>query len=362
MIDTMVVKRQRPTNQLDLWGALPFFPSTRYQGSKLKITEWLWENIKHIGFETVLDAFGGTGCVSHMLKSKFKEVTYNDILNFNFQIGKGLVENSHEQLSKNEIEMLLTRHNHFDYKTVIQDNFKDIYFTDEENVLLDVVAQNIFNMKDSYRKNIAYFSLFQSCIIKRPYNLFHRKNLYVRTADVERNFGNKTTWDTPFEVYFKKFADEANQAIFENGKNNRAVNFDVFDISGKFDLVYIDTPYISQNGVGVNYHDFYHFLEGMVQYPSWQNSIDYKSKHRRLMSVKNVWNDKKAIYGAFDKLFAKYQNSTLVISYRSDGIPSVKELEELLKKYKKEVLEISKVGYKYVLSNRESQEVLIIGK
>ncbi len=49
------------------------------------------------------------------------------------------------------------------------------------------------------KKAMFLWALFQSCISKRPYNLFHRKNLYVRTADVKRNFGNKTTWDKPFE-------------------------------------------------------------------------------------------------------------------------------------------------------------------
>jgi hypothetical protein len=46
------------------------FPSTRYQGSKNKITDWIWEEIKDLNFQTVLDAFGGTGSVSHLLKRK----------------------------------------------------------------------------------------------------------------------------------------------------------------------------------------------------------------------------------------------------------------------------------------------------
>ena len=37
------------------------FPSTRYQGSKLKFVDWIWNCIKDVPFNTVLDAFGGTG-------------------------------------------------------------------------------------------------------------------------------------------------------------------------------------------------------------------------------------------------------------------------------------------------------------
>jgi adenine-specific DNA methylase len=83
---------------------------------------------------------------------------------------------------------------------------------------------------------------------------------------VERSFGNKTTWDTSFEEHFRQFVDEANQAIFCNGRQNKAVNSDVFDVTGDYDLVYIDTPYVSQKGIGVDYLGFYHFLEGLANY------------------------------------------------------------------------------------------------
>ena len=69
------------------------FPSTRFQGSKLKIVDWIWDAIKDINFDTALDAFGGTGSVGYMLKTKGKQVTYNDILKFNWYIGTALIEN-----------------------------------------------------------------------------------------------------------------------------------------------------------------------------------------------------------------------------------------------------------------------------
>lgn len=338
------------------------FPSTRFQGSKLKIVDWIWEAIKDIDFDTAIDAFGGTGSVGYMLKTKGKEVTYNDILKFNWCIGTALIENSEVILSKQDADFLLTRHNGIQYPTFIYDTFKNVYFTDEENRWIDVVATNISLLNDPYKKALAYFALFQSCIIKRPYNLFHRKNLYIRFSDVERNFGNKTTWDTPFEVHFRQFVHEANQAVFSNGRQNTALNLDVFDIEGNFDLVYIDTPYISQKGVGVDYLGFYHFLEGLVNYDKWSEMIDYGTKHRTLKRTDSVWTDKNRIRVAFDKLFNKFKDSILVVSYRSDGIPSITELAALLKKYKSEVEELKRKDYKYVLSTNQSEEVLLIGK
>jgi len=338
------------------------FPSTRFQGSKLKIVDWIWDSIKYLDFDTALDAFSGTGSVGYMLKTKGKKVTYNDILKFNWYIGTALIENNETRLSEQEIEFLLTKQNGVKYPTFVYDTFKETYFSDEENRWIDMVVTNISMLKNPYKKALAYFALFQACIIKRPYNLFHRKNLYIRFSDVERNFGNKTTWDTPFEAHFRQFVDEANKAVFCNGRQNKTLNLDVFDIEGKFDLVYIDTPYISQKGIGVDYFGFYHFLEGLVNYSNWPQMIDYRTKHKRLRAKASIWTDKATISSAFDRLFDKFKDSILIVSYRSDGIPSIGELIMLLEKYKSNVEELKRTNYKYVLSTNHSEEVLLIGK
>ena len=75
---------------LDLFDT-PLFPTTRYQGSKLKLVDWIKANIQNLDFDTALDAFGGTGCVSHTMKGLGKEVTYNDALRFNYYIGLALI-------------------------------------------------------------------------------------------------------------------------------------------------------------------------------------------------------------------------------------------------------------------------------
>jgi adenine-specific DNA-methyltransferase len=338
------------------------FPSTRYQGSKLKLVNWIWDNISSLEFDTCLDAFGGTGAVAYRFKQENKQVTYNDSLKFNARIGQALIENSSIHLSKSDVEWILAYHD-LDYPTFIADTFSDIYFTDEENQWLDRIITNIHQIKDSYKKSLAFFALAQSCIIKRPYNLFHRKNLYIRTAEVERSFGNKTSWDRPFEEWFRQFADEANQAIFDNGKMNCALNSDILDIGGEFDLVYLDPPYISGKGSAVDYRDFYHFLEGLTDYENWSTQIDETSKHRRLIRQPNNWANKSKIYDAFEQVFEKFADSTIVLSYRSDGIPSEAELINLLKCYKSDIRVERYRNYQYALSkNDRSDEVLLIGE
>ncbi|MDD5326424.1 MAG: DNA adenine methylase [Phycisphaerae bacterium] len=337
-------------------------PSTRYQGSKYKILKWIDYYTRDLRFNSVLDAFGGTGSVGYMFKKKGKQVSYNDSLKFNYYIGLALIENSHTILEDEDIDFILAKHNNIKYPTFIYDTFHDIYFTDDENQWLDYVITNIKYIRDNYKQALAYYALFQACIIKRPYNLFHRKNLYIRTADVERSFGNKKTWDAAFENHFIKFAKEANDAVFDNGEKNRAFHSDISDLDvPKPDLVYIDTPYISAKGVGVNYFDFYHFLEGIVSYDQWLGLIDYNSKHRKIKNGRNEWCNKGEIHQAFQKLFDKFRDSILVVSYRDDGTPTISELVNMLAEIKQSV-DVKKLDYKYVLSNGNSKEVLIISE
>ncbi|GAI19003.1 unnamed protein product, partial [marine sediment metagenome] len=244
----------------------PAFPSTRFQGSKAKLVDWIWDNVRGLNFDTAVDAFGGTGAVAYLFKRKGKAVTYNDSLKFNYFIGLALIENDCETLSDADIEWILNRHPKIDYPSTIQELFHDIYYTDEENAWLDLVIMNIRHISNPYKQALAYFALFQACIIKRPFNLFHRKNLYIRFKDVKRSFGNKASWDRPFDQWFRHFVAEANAAVFDNGRKNKALNLDPLDIPDAFNLVYIDTPYISSKGVGVDYFDFYHFLEGITIY------------------------------------------------------------------------------------------------
>ena len=186
--------------------------------------------------------------------------------------------------------------------------------------------------------------------------------MYLRINNVKRTFGNKTTWDKPFKYYLLKFVNEINNAIFDNGKKCRAIQKDALEIKNEFDLVYIDTPYISNKGVGVDYFQFYHFLEGICDYFNWEKLIDYSKKHRPLKAHNNRWTDKAKITSSFYELIDHFRKSHIVISYRSDGIPSIEELISIVKQFKRNVRLMTSKNYKYVLStNNNSNEILLIG-
>ena len=98
-------------------------PTTRYQGSKRSILPWIYENLKSLPFETVLDGFGGTGSVSYLFKLMNKKVTFNDILPSNRMTGIALIENNSVTLDEDDLEFI-THRNGFKYPNFIENTFK----------------------------------------------------------------------------------------------------------------------------------------------------------------------------------------------------------------------------------------------
>ncbi len=338
------------------------FPRTRYQGSKRKLASTIVGLVENLPIETVLDAFGGTGVVAYEFKRAGYAVTYNDLLAFNHQIGTALIENDSDQLTADEINMVCDGRTEGVVGTVVHDHFGGIYFTDDENAWIDRTVYNISRLDNHCKQAIAWFALFQSALAKRPYNLFHRANLYMRTADVKRSFGNKASWDRSFVDHFRVFAAEANEAVINGHGRCHATCMDVMDVDPQYDLIYIDPPYVNASGVGVDYRNFYHFLEGLLNYSNWSAMIDFTSKHKRLTPNPNPWCHARDCKDAFRRIFSRFRDSTIVVSYRDDGIPSVCELESMLKTVKKNVSITTCRRNQYALSNRRNtHEVLLIG-
>jgi hypothetical protein len=155
------------------------FPTTRYQGSKLKLLDWIWRGIERIQFNTCLDLFSGTGSVSYMLKVRGKAVSTNDCLRFNQTVARALVVNNGTLLSETKAKRILSTVLP-KYDNFVERTFSGIYFTDTENVWLDRAIQNIGSITNRAERDLALFALYQACIAKRPYNLFHRANLYMQ--------------------------------------------------------------------------------------------------------------------------------------------------------------------------------------
>lgn len=341
------------------------YPSTRYSGSKRRLLEWIWEHVRDIKFTSVLDVFGGTGSVSLLFKRHGKCVHYNDLLQFNQVIGRAIIENNNIIVNQDDIRNILTFQSD-NYPKFIQQQFRGKYFLDKENAWLDKAITNIRQISNPYKRSILLAALFQACLAKRPYNLFHRANLYMRKARVLRTFRNKTTWERPFPELVNRYVIEYNKAVFSNGKENRVIGgFDALNAPNGVDLVYLDPPYVSSNsGNGVNYLRYYHFLEGLVDYDNWSIRIDYsdnKTKHITDMEANLRFSRKSDITLSLSMLLERFQDNIIVLSYRSDGIPSRDEINTMLHQYNKHV-KVYEYTHNYALSRGKKSELLFVAK
>jgi len=350
------------------------FPTTRYRGSKRKILPWIWDKVKDLPFENALDLFGGTTVVSLLFKRMGKQVTYNDYSHYNHLAGVAFIENKGIKLDDDDVNFIIGEGK--STSNFISENFKNIYFREKENEWLDRTAGNILALENKYngtqlkyKQALAIWALGQACLIKRPFNLFHRKNLNIRTRRVEREFGNKKTWETPFDVAFKRFANEANQVVFDNNQKNFSTKINALNYqSVEYDLVYLDPPYFFENQSDANYLKLYHFLDGIAQYKKWDELIDYDSPIRSLKPSDMIWPHKSSekLEEIFSDLISKFNKSTIVISHKAGSLVSVYKLKKILLDNGKSC-SIYRKEYSYALNHQngkshENVECLIIGK
>lgn len=337
------------------------FPATRYQGSKRKLLPWILDVLAPLPFTSALDAFSGSAAVGYGLKILGKAVTCNDLLEANRRVAGALVANDSALLAGERASELLGRSRDVDYDSFVADTFAGIYYTDGENRQLDLVKGNLAAMPPGPSRDLASFAVFQACLVKRPFNLFHRRNLSLRTADVRRSFGNKTTWERPFSELLPRFAAEASRAVFEGAQPCRALAGDVLDIEGGYDLVYLDPPYVPAHTEGPDYLAYYHFLEGLCDPAAWPDRLDRSTRNRRMEGPPNPWSRRRRIRELLRSVYRRHRRAILALSYRSDGVPSPDELLADLRSVRGEVAVHDAGAYRYVLStNRRSRELLFV--
>lgn len=341
-------------------------PITRYYGSKRRLLDKIWDALMayQINFDSMLDLFGGTGIVSYYMAQKGKSIIYNDILSFNCEIAKALLCSPRGNFTEADALSLLQRVSGREYKNIIANNFHNVYYTPDEDETIDIVVQNIQYLEEE-KKASAFYVLFQSCMIKRPFNLFHRKNLNLRTNFVKANFGNKVTWEQSFKDLFIKFTKELNEFQFELLPRVEITNTSALNCYRHADLVYIDTPYFpKKDSSGITYHNRYHFLEGLMNYDEIPNCIDRGKVNLEIGFGKNIEFEKRSNYiRDLDELIYKHRSSIIALSYTTEGYPSIQELEEIIRKYKQttHICYLGKHGFALNRNNAERQEVLIIG-
>ena len=345
---------QHIDNEIIAEQQMSLFPTTRYMGSKNKLLNYIWQVSSRFTFDSVIDLFSGSGVVGYMYKSHGKAVVSNDYMAMGAVITKALIENNSTTLSLEEARYLM--HEHGEIDSFVEDTFHGLYFSDEDNHFIDVVRTNLKNIEDEYKKAIALEALIRTCTKKRPRGIF----TYVG----DRYDDGRKDLQKSFQEHFLDAVVIINNAVFDNGYDNKSCNIDSMKLEEHADLVYIDPPYYTPNSDN-EYVRRYHFVEGLAR--DWKGvEIQEDTKTKKFKSYPTPFSTKDGAYSAFDELFNKHKDSILIVSYSSNSLPNMDEMLGLLKKYKKAV-DVVPVDYKYSFGTRNTvkrnnvKEFLFIG-
>lgn len=116
--------------------------------------------------------------------------------------------------------------------------------------------------------------------------------------------------------------------ICTNGKNNTCFNGNGADVLKEIsgDILYIDPPYNERQ-----YLPNYHVLETAAKYDFPE--VRGITAQRAYENNKSDFCSKTKVAGAFEELIANARFNHIILSYSTDGLMSVEEIERTMKKY-----------------------------
>lgn len=315
------------------------YPPTRFMGSKSKLLKDIWGVASQFRFETAVDLFSGSGIVGYMFKSQQKQVISNDHMAMSACFSKAMIENNSVTLTNADVIKLLEEKGRSDH--FVATKFKDLYFSDEDNSLIDTLRANIKALRNPYKKAIAMAALIRACTKKRPRGIFTYVGMRYDDGRRDIHLG--------LREQFLEAVAAINAAIFSNGKENKSRQCDALELPlVEKALVYIDPPYYTPLGDN-EYVRRYHFIEGLAR--DWQGvEIQEHTQTKKFKSYPTPFSTRKGAAEAFDYLFKKFKHNILLVSYSSNSLPSQDEMVSIMSKYKK--VEVVPIDYKYSFGNQ----------
>jgi len=308
------------------------FPQPQYLGAKFKHLSWIYKYIPD-NIHTVLDAFSGSQSVAFYFKQKGYRVYTNDFLNFNHHIGMGLVENNHQRLDENDIDILFSDNQNHEHYNLMDRLFTGIFFTQQESRFLDSFRSNIDCLENDYKKSLAFAIINRSMTRKVTMGHFAHNKALDYANNPERVKRNRSLV-RPLRDIFLDLLPQYNEAIFDNHQGNKSFNQDaislIHHLKDEIDLLYLDPPYC---GSHADYQSFYHLLETYSRY--WKNKEFKNANNRYFPKIYSGFETKQEIMSSFENLFEKSKNIPYwMISYNDRSYPAQDDMISLIKKYK----------------------------
>lgn len=330
----------------------------RYIGSKkllLKdIERVIDENVASA--ESFCDVFSGTVSVAKYFKNRYKIIS-NDLLGFSYFIQKGFIENNKvptfERLKKTiNINDPITYFNSLKLsdlealqqeKRFCQNNYSPLgnrmYMSDSNALKIDYIRNKINEWKDCFYINDSeYYYLVATLVEAVPF-----------ISNISGTYGAYNKW---WDKRALKELELTPIEVVDNDKQNESYNCDgnelLAEVSG--DILYIDPPYNNRQ-----YAPNYHVLETVALYDN--PLLNGVTGQRSYSDKKSLYCNKTSVLKAFEDLIKKAKFKHVILSYSTEGLMSIEEIENVLKTYGKEdSYKLYKIPYRRFKSRISNQK------
>jgi adenine-specific DNA-methyltransferase len=326
----------------------------RFIGSKVLLLDRIKEVIddKAPDAQTFCDIFSGTAVVARYFKEWY-EVSSNDLLYFSYVLQRATIENDSIPLfthlkektgitdpldyfngkEKKEMEELSQERRFF--QNTYAPTGDRMYLTDENALRIDYARCTVEDWKTAGLLNDDEYYYLVACIVEGipfvsntsgTYGAFHK------------------TWERRSSKRYQLYRLD----VTTNNKSNHCYNEDGVELLKRLrgDILYIDPPYNARQ-----YLPNYHVLETAAKYD--YPEVQGVTGQRKEEGQKSDFCQKKQVLTAFDNLIdnARYQH--IILSYSTDGLMPVEDIEAVMKKYgKPETFQIYEIPYRRYKSRK----------
>lgn len=316
----------------------------RYIGCKNK----LLNNIESVINEncnncvSFCDIFSGTGTVAEYFKTRYSIIS-NDYLYFSYVIQcakllnnkKPMFEKLRNVINEDPLDYLdnINEKNiKFDESLFfIKNNYSDFgnrpYLTSQNAEKVDKWRITIEKWKNDNLLSDAEYYYLVACVVEAvPFY-----------SNISGTYGAfLKTWDRRALKDIKLERLDIVESIGTNKCFNKNSDELIKEING--DILYLDPPYNERQ-----YLPNYHLLETVAKY-------DYPDIHgvtgiRGYSSQKSLWCQKRYVKEVFENMVSQANFKYVILSYNTDGIMSVEEIESIMRKYAKEDVKTYRISY-----------------
>lgn len=299
------------------------------------------------------DIFSGTAAVARYFKQWY-QVCSNDLLYFSYVLQRATVENDQmpefsrlqaetgiadpldyfNGIEKKEMEDLPVERRFF------QNTYAPVggrmYLNDDNALRIDFARCTVEDWKAAGLLSEEEYFYLVACIVEGiPF--------------VSNTSGTYGAFHKSWERRSYKHYELYRLPVTHNGKENRCYNENGSDLLKRLegDILYIDPPYNSRQ-----YFSNYHVLETAARY-DYPSVRGVTGQRPEAEGQKSEFCMKNKAVPAFEELISNARYRHIILSYSTDGLMSMEEIEAVMKKYgKPETYHVYEIPYRRYKSRK----------